>query len=71
MTDVEVTAAIISGIIIAMAIFGVGVYYVVAEIERRLGRELTTLELLAFTFCLPHSLLLLLLLPDVQKRPKR
>lgn len=69
MTAQTAQALIVLTVMVGMFMaFVLAIKYSLDEVQSRIGRELTTLELFAIAICLPNSLLLLLFLPKKKKQ---
>lgn len=59
---------VLIGLVVAFALLFWGVSTWFAEVERRLARDLSWLEIWAIVMCMPYSLLVLFLLPDQREK---
>lgn len=62
---------VLGGMVIIFAVIVWLIGKAFAEVQSRLGRELTILEIIAVSICFPYSLLLIFFLPPPPSSPER
>lgn len=62
---------VLGGMVIIFAVIVWAIGKAFGEVQSRLGRELTTLEIIAVSICFPYSLLLIFFLPPPPSSPER
>lgn len=62
---------VLGGMVIIFAVIVWLIGKAFAEVQSRLGRELTILEIIAVAICFPYSLLLIFLLPNSTDKPEK